>query len=95
MSYVNILVSRGQELLVGYSDRGRRSTALGNSNQGASKCPTVGRDQKWAPSYRDSPLPDGPHSGKRGGLNGSLQHQRCFAVYPPEFEIPTFFVGAD
>jgi len=30
-----------------------------------------------------------------GGLNGSSQHQRCFAVYPPEFEIPTFFVGAD
>src|ERR1700680_1130285 len=30
---------------------------------------------------------------KSGGLKGSTQH--WLAVYPPAFEIPTFFVGAD
>src|SRR5215470_9714471 len=30
---------------------------------------------------------------KRGGLKGSTQH--WIAVYPPEFEIPTFFVAVD
>src|SRR6202030_3670675 len=30
---------------------------------------------------------------KRGGLKGSMQH--WLAVYPPEFEIPTFFVAVD
>jgi hypothetical protein len=30
---------------------------------------------------------------KRGGLKGSTQH--WLAVYPPEFEIPTFFVAFD
>ena len=30
---------------------------------------------------------------KRGGLKGSTQH--WLAVYPPEFEIPTFFVAVD
>src|ERR1700676_2814480 len=30
---------------------------------------------------------------ERGGLKGSTQH--WLAVYPPEFEIPTFFVAVD
>jgi hypothetical protein len=34
-----------------------------------------------------------PHSGKRGGLNGSVQH--LLAVYLPESEIPKFFLEAD
>ncbi len=34
-----------------------------------------------------------PHSDKRGGLNGSVQH--LLAVYLPESEIPKFFLGAD
>src|SRR5580692_8980939 len=35
----------------------------------------------------------GPHSDKTGGLKGSMQH--WLGVYPPEFEIPTFFVVVD
>src|SRR5947209_15015429 len=34
-----------------------------------------------------------PPSEKTGGLKGSTQH--WLAVYPPEFEIPTFFVAVD
>ena len=30
---------------------------------------------------------------KRGGLKGSMQH--WLAVYPPEFQIPMFFVAVD
>ena len=32
-------------------------------------------------------------SDKRGGLKGSMQH--WLAVYPPEFQIPMFFVAVD
>ena len=35
----------------------------------------------------------GPHDDNPGGLKGSTQH--WLAVYPPEFEIPTFFVAVD
>ena len=31
--------------------------------------------------------------GNRGGLKGSMQH--WLAVYPPEFQIPMFFVAVD
>src|SRR5215472_18271576 len=34
-----------------------------------------------------------PSPDKSGGLKGWMQH--WLAVYPPEFEIPTFFVAAD
>src|SRR5207245_496905 len=34
-----------------------------------------------------------PVSENAGGLKGSTQH--WLAVYPPEFEIPTFFVAVD
>ena len=32
-------------------------------------------------------------SNNRGGLKGSVQHR--LAVYPPEFQIPMFFVAVD
>ena len=32
-------------------------------------------------------------SDNPGGLNGSMQH--WLAVYPPEFQIPMFFVAVD
>jgi hypothetical protein len=32
-------------------------------------------------------------SDNPGGLKGSMQH--WLAVYPPEFQIPMFFVAAD
>src|SRR5580692_3492258 len=34
-----------------------------------------------------------PVDDKTGGLKGSMQH--WLGVYPPEFEIPTFFVVVD
>jgi hypothetical protein len=34
-----------------------------------------------------------PVDDKPGDLKGSMQH--WLAVYPPEFEIPTFFVAVD
>ena len=38
-------------------------------------------------------LGEKPVSDNPGGLKGSMQH--WLAVYPPEFEIPMFFVAVD
>src|ERR1700722_5538061 len=56
---------------------------------------------RWRPAF-SSHLTNGilrywvsilPVAENRGDLKGSTQH--WLAVYPPEFEIPTFFVAVD
>ena len=53
-------------------------------------------DSVIGPDKRDSRhvgIERKPDDDKPGGLKGSMQH--LLAVYPQEFEIPTFFVAVD
>jgi hypothetical protein len=55
------------------------------SHSRTGQCLGNGITGKWSPGT--------PHSDEMGDLKGSVQH--WLAVYPLEFEIPTFVAGVD
>ena len=71
------------------TENGQSITPSGRSPGEAQrpKSVPIGRILGIWPS-REKPVGENP-----GGLKGSMQH--WLGVYPPEFEIPTFFVAVD